>query len=171
MQVHPYAGNRRMLLTRDITALEQAEAMRRDFVANVSHEIRTPLTVLAGFVETLQNLPLEPTSARATCDLMAQQSQRMETLVNDLLTLSRLEGSAAAAGERVDAACAALLAQCEDEARGAVEPARAAGPHDCRSRSKPASEIAGAPAELQSAMSNLVSNAIRYTPRRRRGAR
>ena len=59
MQVHPYAGNRRMLLTRDITSLEQAEAMRRDFVANVSHEIRTPLTVLAGFVETLQNLPLD----------------------------------------------------------------------------------------------------------------
>ena len=54
VQVHPYAGNRRMLLMRDITLLEQAEAMRRDFVANVSHEIRTPLTVLAGFVETLQ---------------------------------------------------------------------------------------------------------------------
>ncbi len=67
MQVHPYAGNRRMLLTRDITSLEQAEAMRRDFVANVSHEIRTPLTVLAGFVETLQNLPLDaPRSGRAT---------------------------------------------------------------------------------------------------------
>ncbi|RYF75466.1 MAG: DUF3329 domain-containing protein, partial [Comamonadaceae bacterium] len=59
VQVHPYAGNRRMLLTRDVTSLEQAEAMRRDFVANVSHEIRTPLTVLAGFVETLQTLPLD----------------------------------------------------------------------------------------------------------------
>ena len=54
VQVHPYGEGRRLLLSRDVTALEQAEAMRRDFVANVSHEIRTPLTVLAGFVETLQ---------------------------------------------------------------------------------------------------------------------
>ena len=117
VQAHPYAGNRRMLLTRDITSLEQAEAMRRDFVANVSHEIRTPLTVLAGFVETLQNLPLEADERARYLALMAQQSHRMETLVNDLLTLSRLEGSAAPkVGQwtRVRA----LLAQCEDEARG-----------------------------------------------------
>ncbi|REN19659.1 PAS domain-containing sensor histidine kinase, partial [Mycobacterium tuberculosis] len=72
------------------TALEQAEAMRRDFVANVSHEIRTPLTVLAGFVETLQNLPLDADERTRYLSLMGQQSHRMETLVNDLLTLSRL---------------------------------------------------------------------------------
>ena len=65
MQLHPYGEGRQLLLSRDITALEQAEAMRRDFVANVSHEIRTPLTVLAGFVETLQNLPLDARRARA----------------------------------------------------------------------------------------------------------
>src|SRR5213075_701125 len=84
VQVHPYAGNRRMLLTRDITALEQAETMRRDFVANVSHEIRTPLTVLAGFVETLQNLPLDAQEHGRYLHLMSQQAQRMQTLVNDL---------------------------------------------------------------------------------------
>jgi two-component system phosphate regulon sensor histidine kinase PhoR len=77
---------------RAMTALEQAEAMRRDFVANVSHEIRTPLTVLAGFVETLQNLPLEEDERRRYLELMAQQAERMQHLVEDLLTLSRLEG-------------------------------------------------------------------------------
>jgi two-component system, OmpR family, phosphate regulon sensor histidine kinase PhoR len=76
VQVHPYAGNRRMLLSRDVTAVEQAEAMRRDFVANVSHEIRTPLTVLAGFVETLQNLPLEPDERSRYLGLMAAPRRR-----------------------------------------------------------------------------------------------
>ena len=93
-----------MLLSRDITALEQAEAMRRDFVANVSHEIRTPLTVLAGFVETLQNLPLDAEERARYLGLMAQQAHRMQTLVNDLLTLSRLEGSAALPAQPMDAA-------------------------------------------------------------------
>ncbi|VWX63622.1 sensory histidine kinase in two-component regulatory system with PhoB [Burkholderiales bacterium 8X] len=161
VQVHPYAGNRRMLLTRDITALEQAEAMRRDFVANVSHEIRTPLTVLAGFVETLQNLPLEAEERLRYLGLMAQQSHRMETLVNDLLTLSRLEGSAApplSSWTRVRA----LLAQCEEEARGLS--GRLTQPHRLTFSAEDDSEIAGAATELQSAMSNLVSNAIRYTP-------
>lgn len=58
VRLHPYSEGNMLLLSRDITAVEQAEAMRRDFVANVSHEIRTPLTVLAGFIETLQSLPL-----------------------------------------------------------------------------------------------------------------
>lgn len=66
MQLYGYGEGRKLLLARDITALEQAEAMRRDFVANVSHEIRTPLTVLAGFVETLQNLPSKKMSANVT---------------------------------------------------------------------------------------------------------
>lgn len=82
-----------LLLSRDITLLEQAEAMRRDFVANVSHEIRTPLTVLAGFVETLQTLNLEEPERQQYLALMSQQADRMQTLVSDLLTLSRLEGS------------------------------------------------------------------------------
>jgi two-component system phosphate regulon sensor histidine kinase PhoR len=60
VQLHPYGENKKLLLTRDVTARAQADQMRRDFVANVSHEIRTPLTVLAGFVETLQSLPLSP---------------------------------------------------------------------------------------------------------------
>lgn len=162
VQVHPYAGNRRMLLTRDITSLEQAEAMRRDFVANVSHEIRTPLTVLAGFVETLQNLPLDAKERARYLGLMAQQSHRMETLVNDLLTLSRLEGSAAPPANRWTR-MRALMAQCEDEGRGLSSRLSSQG-HRLSFTLESDSEIAGAPTELQSAMSNLVSNAIRYTP-------
>ena len=162
VQVHPYAGNRRMLLTRDITALEQAEAMRRDFVANVSHEIRTPLTVLAGFVETLQNLPLDVDERTRYLSLMGQQSHRMETLVNDLLTLSRLEGSAAPSGNQW-VRMRALLAQCEDEGRGLSGRLTPQG-HKLTFTSEAESELSGAPTELQSAMSNLVTNAIRYTP-------
>ncbi len=162
VQVHPYAGNRRMLLTRDITSLEQAEAMRRDFVANVSHEIRTPLTVLAGFVETLQNLPLDAEERSRYLALMAQQSTRMETLVNDLLTLSRLEGSPAPAATQWTRA-RALLAHSEDEARGLSSRLAPLG-HRLTFSLDDDSEISGAPVELQSAMSNLVSNAVRYTP-------
>ncbi len=162
VQVHPYAGNRRMLLTRDITSLEQAEAMRRDFVANVSHEIRTPLTVLAGFVETLQNLPLDAEERARYLTLMGQQSHRMETLVNDLLTLSRLEGSATPPANRWTRV-RALMAQCEDEGRGLSSRLASQG-HRLSFSVDVDSEIAGAPTELQSAMSNLLSNAIRYTP-------
>ncbi|WP_213959255.1 MULTISPECIES: phosphate regulon sensor histidine kinase PhoR [unclassified Variovorax] len=162
VQVHPYAGNRRMLLTRDITALEQAETMRRDFVANVSHEIRTPLTVLAGFVETLQNLPLDAEERARYLRLMGQQSQRMEMLVNDLLTLSKLEGSAAPPSSQWTRV-RALLAQCEDEARGLSGRLVPQG-HKLSFAIEADSEISGASTELQSAMSNLLSNAIRYTP-------
>jgi two-component system phosphate regulon sensor histidine kinase PhoR len=116
LYLHPYGEGRRLLLSRDVTAVEQAEVMRRDFVANVSHEIRTPLTVLVGFVETLQNLPLDDKERARYLGLMAQQAQRMQTLVGDLLTLSRLEGSPLpGAGEWT--AMAVLMAQCEQDGR------------------------------------------------------
>lgn len=162
VQAHPYAGKRRMLLTRDITALEQADAMRRDFVANVSHEIRTPLTVLSGFVETLQNLPLEADERARYLAMMGQQAQRMGTLVQDLLTLSRLEGSAPPPGHQWTPV-RALLAHCEDEAEGLSERLTSRG-HQLSFRNEADSELSGESAELQSAMSNLVSNAVRYTP-------
>ncbi len=160
VQLHPYGEGRQLLLTRDITALEQAETMRRDFVANVSHEIRTPLTVLTGFVETMQTLPLSPEERSRYLALMAQQSQRMQTLVSDLLTLSRLEGSPPpAAGEWTPVA--ALLAQCEQEARAL---GHALGKkQELRFDPAPEVELAGAHGELLSALSNLVSNAVRYT--------
>jgi two-component system, OmpR family, phosphate regulon sensor histidine kinase PhoR len=161
LYLHGYGEGRKLLLSRDVTALEQAEVMRRDFFANVSHEIRTPLTVLMGFVETLQNLPLDAQERARYLDLMAQQAQRMQTLVGDLLTLSRLEGRPLpGVGEWIPAAT--LMAQCEQDARalaGVLDK-----PQQMRFGAPPPLEIAGAPSELLSAMSNLVSNAVRYTP-------
>lgn len=169
VQIYPYGDGRRLLLSRDVTAQEQAEAMRRDFVANVSHEIRTPLTVLMGFVETLQTLQLPEDERARYLAMMAQQSARMQHLVEDLLALSRLEGSPLP-GFTQWTPVGLLLRQCEDEARGlSVALTRAqARPHQIEFPDSPADaqlgEIAGAATELQSAFSNLLANALRYTP-------
>ncbi|MBC7608860.1 MAG: phosphate regulon sensor histidine kinase PhoR [Polaromonas sp.] len=162
VHAHSYGKDRKLLLSRDITAVELAEAMRRDFVANVSHEIRTPLTVLSGFIETLQTLQLKEPERVRYLALMAQQSQRMQTLVNDLLTLSRLEGSPFP-GANEWMTTSALLAQCEQEAR-ALSLLIAPHGHKIVFDAGPACEIAGVQTELYSAMSNLVTNAVRYTP-------
>lgn len=165
IHLHRYGEGRRLLLSRDVTAVEQAETMRRDFVANVSHEIRTPLTVLAGFVETLRSLPLEEGERARYLGMMAQQADRMQTLVNDLLTLSRLEGSPLP-GASEWTPVHTLMGQCEQEGRAlsAVLHPAPQRPQQLRFAIDDAGEVAGAPNELRSAMSNLVSNAVRYTP-------
>ena len=162
VHVHRYGKDRKLLLSRDITALEQAEAMRRDFVANVSHEIRTPLTVVSGFIETLQTLPLKKADRDRYLALMALQSQRMQTLVEDLLTLSRLEGSPLP-GACEWHATRTLFAQCEQEARALSSVLAPQGPQ-LVFEAGPVCEIAGSYNEIRSAMSNLVTNAVRYTP-------
>ena len=162
VHVHGYGKDRKLLLSRDITAIELAEAMRRDFVANVSHEIRTPLTVVSGFIETLQTLPLKEAERSRYLALMAQQSQRMQTLVSDLLTLSRLEGSPFPGGNDW-MTTSALFAQCEQEAR-ALSVLIAPQGHQLEFEPGPPCEISGIQTELYSAMSNLVTNAVRYTP-------
>ena len=165
VQLHPYGNGHQLMLSRDITALAQADAMRRDFVANVSHEIRTPLTVLAGFVETLQSLPLSEEERAKYLDMMATQSDRMQTLVNDLLTLSRLEGSPLpGAGEAID--LRALMTQCEAEARGLSNLMHPADerPQTLRFGAAPMFDLTGSANELRSAVSNLINNAVRYTP-------
>lgn len=162
VHAHSYGKDRKLLLSRDITAVELAEAMRRDFVANVSHEIRTPLTVLSGFIETLQTLPLKEQERERYLALMAQQSQRMQTLVDDLLTLSRLEGSPHPSGnDWVNTS--ALFAQSQQEAQ-ALSQLLAPHGHDITFDVGAGFEIAGVQAELYSAISNLVTNAVRYTP-------
>ena len=162
VNVYSYGQGRKLLLSRDITSVELAEAMRRDFVANVSHEIRTPLTVLAGFIETLQTLQLGEAERERYLGLMAQQSRRMQTLVHDLLTLSRLEGSPFP-GIHEWTTTSALLAQCEQESRALSLLLTGRGQR-LQFESGPVCEISGVQAELYSAMSNLVSNAVRYTP-------
>ena len=167
VHLHPYGDGRKLLLSRDVTALEQAEAMRRDFVANVSHEIRTPLTVLMGFVETLQTLQLSNEERARYLGMMARQGERMRRLVEDLLTLSRLEGSPLP-GMAEWTPVSSLLQRCEEESRAlsALLTQNQAQGHVLEFDTGAAQwqDIAGSPAELQSALSNLISNAVRYTP-------
>jgi two-component system phosphate regulon sensor histidine kinase PhoR len=156
--IRRYGGNSKLVISQDQTERERTEAMRRDFVANVSHEIRTPLTVLSGFLETMRNLPLTEVEQKRVITLMTQQAERMSNLVADLLTLARLEGSPRPTAEkwvRVDA----LFAHVEAEAR-----ALSAGRHTITFGSAGAAQIAGNDSELQSAVGNLVGNAVRYTP-------
>jgi two-component system, OmpR family, phosphate regulon sensor histidine kinase PhoR len=136
--------------------------MRRDFVANVSHEIRTPLTVLAGFVETMAQLPLTEVERRRVLGLMEQQANRMQTLVGDLLTLAQLEGSPRPAGDRW-LPLAGLFRRALADAV-----ALSAGRHRIEAGSEAEGldsvEVAGSENELFSAVSNLLTNAVRYTP-------
>jgi two-component system phosphate regulon sensor histidine kinase PhoR len=165
VQLFPYGQGRLLLLSRDITALEQAEAMRRDFVANVSHEIRTPLTVLAGFVETLQTLELQQQERDRYLSLMSQQADRMQTLVSDLLTLSRLEGGPPP-GFDTWFSMSDLLHQIQQDglALDQVILSKHQVAHKLAFECDFDGQISGVGSELLSAMGNLVSNAIRYTP-------
>lgn len=162
VHMHPYGEGRSLLISRDITAVEQAEAMRRDFVANVSHEIRTPLTVLAGFVETLQSLPLDDQERQRYLGLMSQQARRMQTLVSDLLMLSRLEGSPLPSTQEWTPV-RQLMAQCAQDAHD-LSRVLWTQAQEISFETEGDWALAGAAAELLSAMSNLVGNAIRYTP-------
>jgi two-component system phosphate regulon sensor histidine kinase PhoR len=165
VQLHPYGEGSKLLITRDVTAIEQAEAMRRDFVANVSHEIRTPLTVLAGFVETLQTLPLAEKERARYLELMATQATRMQSLVADLLTLSQLEGSPPP-GVDESTAADTLLTRLEEDARAvsALTGTNNQIAHVIVFEPAPSIELLGNASELFSAASNLVNNAVRYTP-------
>jgi two-component system, OmpR family, phosphate regulon sensor histidine kinase PhoR len=156
--LRPYGDGQWLMLTQDITERERADAMRRDFVANVSHEIRTPLTVVAGFVETLANLPLSELERKRVLILMAQQTQRMQSLVGDLLTLARLEGSPRPPPDSW-LPLVRLGASVELDARGLSR-----GRHRLAFDWGQDVELAGNEAELLSAVTNLVSNGVRYTP-------
>jgi two-component system phosphate regulon sensor histidine kinase PhoR len=162
IRIHPYGKKRRLMLSRDVTAVQQAEAMRRDFVANVSHEIRTPLTVLSGFVETLQTLDLNEAERANYLGLMATQASRMQTLVSDLLMLSKLEGSPVPSRQTVIRA-GTLLARCMEESRSLS--LLMTGPAHVFSVDAAVDfDLAGNETELASALSNLLNNAVRYTP-------
>jgi two-component system phosphate regulon sensor histidine kinase PhoR len=148
-----------LMVSRDISAIVRTDNMRRDFVANVSHELRTPATVISGFLEQLLgDDPPEPEQATYFLRLMAEQAQRMNRLVEDLLTLSRLESDGQAPKEEaID--MPALVESLRSEAE-----ALSAGRQ--RIELGPVSEagLTGSLDELRSAFGNLVANAVRYTP-------
>jgi two-component system phosphate regulon sensor histidine kinase PhoR len=156
--VQPYGDGLQLVLTQDITERERAETMRRNFVANVSHEIRTPLTVLAGFVETMSELPLTEVERKRVLALMSAQARRMQDLVADLLTLAQLEGSPRPPADQW-VMVAKLLERAKSDAL-----ALSAGRHDLHFDGGEGVQLAGSQTELQSALSNLVMNAVHYTP-------
>lgn len=161
IQIIPFGAEQKLVLARDITHLERLETMRRDFVANVSHELRTPLTVVSGFIETVADGldEMDAHEARRHLELALEQAQRMQRLIDDLLTLSALETQGPPPeDERVSVRW--LLAEVSGEAK-----ALSAGRHRIEVQESGAEcALLGAARELHSAFSNLVTNAVRYTP-------
>ena len=157
IHIIPYAENNRLMQVKDVTQSERLDRMRRDFVANVSHELRTPLTVLGGFIETLQEIELERDEQAHYLQLMGEQSRRMLSIVQDLLTLSSIEAAPPPAYETVD------MATLLDKLRRDAE-ALSNGRHQIVLDSDGRGDLRGAEGELVSAFGNLISNAIRYTP-------
>ncbi len=160
VRIVPYGKNQRLVVARDMTRIQKLEQMRRDFVANVSHELRTPLTVVSGYLEALEEDAerLDP-QWRHTLGVMRQQTERMERIVEDLLMLSRLETEQQEAGQEPVSVPSELAAICEDARRLSGE-----DNHDIRLEAEPRLWLRGNDAELRSLFSNLVFNAVRYTP-------
>jgi two-component system, OmpR family, phosphate regulon sensor histidine kinase PhoR len=164
LNVYPYGEDAKLVLSRNITAIEQAEAMRRDFVANVSHEIRTPLTVLSGFIEAFQTAKLSQKDSQHYLALMAQQSARMQDLTDDLLTLSKLEGSPPPNKDAMFGLMDVMNAGQQD-GLNLLKTLKSNSTLTVETPENLANaQILGVQAELQSALSNLIGNAIRYTP-------
>ncbi|NWG39030.1 MAG: phosphate regulon sensor histidine kinase PhoR [Hydrogenophilaceae bacterium] len=159
LQLVPFGSEQKLLIARDITELERVDAMRRDFVANVSHELRTPLTVVGGFVETLGEMDrLADVDLKHYFGIMHAHTKRMQRLLDDLLTLSRLESA--------DNAITEEQIQVPDLVRELAREAESLSrnKHVVRVEIQSQSWLLGSLQELQSAFSNLVSNAVRYTP-------
>jgi len=159
LQIFPFAENHRLLLAQDVTDLRKAEAMRRDFVANVSHEMRTPLTVMMGFLETMQSLELEPKQKKEYLELMMFQGHRMKSLVEDLLTLANLESNALPAASKLIVVSGSVFAFLRGDAEALSQ-----GRHTFRFECDATVGLLGDEQEILSAFGNLISNAVRYTP-------
>ena len=156
-----YGRGNRLMMIRDITRLNQLEVMRKDFIANVSHELRTPLTVISGYLETMidgiQNHDLPPVWTKAM-NRMQEQSLRMQGLVQDLLTLSKLES--AGMNDSSSVSLKPLLQAIVEDGKALSGESQ----HKIQLECPDDAELTGSAQELRSAFSNLVFNAVRYTP-------
>lgn len=160
VEVSSFGIGDRLILVRDVTQLVQIEQTRQDFVGNVSHELRTPLTVISGYLDTLlSQSEMLPAALIKPLEQMAQQSQRMENLVRDLLWLSKIEATATKKRVREQVDLAALCSEVVEDLRGGY-PSRAIE-YRC---AVPNAKIEGDYRELFSALSNLVVNALKYSP-------
>ncbi|KJK16292.1 phosphate regulon sensor histidine kinase PhoR [Pseudomonas sp. BIGb0427] len=159
LHITRYGNNEHLMLVRDVTRIHQLEQMRKDFVANVSHELRTPLTVIAGYLETLLDNVEEvnPRWVRAL-QQMQQQGGRMQTLLNDLLLLAKLEATDYPSDNQ-PVAVESLLQSIKGDAQAL------SGQRNQRIslEAQPGIRLKGSEAELRSAFSNLVFNAVKYT--------
>jgi two-component system, OmpR family, phosphate regulon sensor histidine kinase PhoR len=159
IQLIAFGSKQKLLICRDVSALEKTEIMRRDFIANVSHELRTPLTVIGGFLETLSDMAGEVSeTAKPYFNMMHEQTSRMRHIIEDLLTLSQIENNAKNTEDTV-IDMSKMLKLVYNDAKGLSQ-----GKHKIHLETDPSLNLSGAQNELHSAFSNLVSNAIRYTP-------
>ena len=158
VQITRFGHSERLMVVRDITQLHKLEQMRKDFVANVSHELRTPLTVLTGYLETLSDADLDPKWNKALGQ-MEQQARRMSMLVNDLLILSKLETGEPGIHQK-PVPLAPLLSNIQAEAQALSGDLN----HKLTLECEADLALLGSEKELHSAFSNLVGNAINYTP-------
>ena len=158
LHVIKFENRRQILVTHDVTENERIDRMRRDFIANASHELRTPLTVINGFLEINAMQPEMDAKTRAGhIKLMAEQGQRMQRLVEDMLTLTRLESiDFPLRPERIH--MVDLLEQIVCEMHGL-----SVGKHQLILEND-GPDLMGSLDELRSAFTNLASNAVRYTP-------
>lgn len=159
IRVIPFSGNRHLLIARDMTRIQNLERTRKDFVSNASHELRSPLTVLSGYLETLIDADDSCRNYLPQLQSMQSQTERMVRIVEDLLLLSRLESET----PRVDAQpvnVPRLLEQAIKQAKELSGPAA----HHFVEEINPELCLRGRDTELYSAFSNLLFNAVRYTP-------
>jgi len=164
IQLIPFANQQKLLICRDMTQLEKVDAMRRDFIANVSHELRTPLTVVGGFLETLSDMEgAVPDALKTYFGMMQEQTGRMRRIIEDLLTLSTIESSIDAPDD-IEIDMGYLLKALQNDALG-LSQSLYKTKHKIHLDVDPTLNLSGAQEELHSAFSNLVSNAIRYTPK------
>lgn len=156
LRLYRYSNKGYVMVTRDITRIQQVEAVRQDLVASVSHELRTPLTVISGYVETMAG---EAGAEWAPIvERLEAQTARMRAIVEDLLTLSRLDASISP-DQEVVVNVVGIVQSVASEARLLSE-----GRHTITCEVEEELAVLGSPNDLRSAFMNLVSNAIRYTP-------
>ena len=156
----PVDDDRSIVLIRDVTMLDRLLTMRQDFIANVSHELRTPLTVIIGYLEALQDDDIDQDTLRRLLGRLHTPADRMKALVEDLLTLTRLESSPMPSkGDMETINAASMLQSVLNEARQLATPK-----HDIVLDADESLTASAVPSELHSAFFNLIANAIRYSP-------
>ncbi|MEO8307948.1 MAG: phosphate regulon sensor histidine kinase PhoR [Pseudomonadota bacterium] len=156
-QVVPYGAEQHLMLVRDVSRQVALESMRKDFVANASHELRSPLTVITGYLETLHQDPMLDLELQGPISEMLRQAQRMNSIVRDLLELSRLDAiDKQSDGEPIDVAAVASMLR-KDVLAHARHPAVSI-------RISSDALLLGDKEEIYSAFFNLVDNAAKYTP-------